>query len=199
MGKLNFNLKDVVPQDSTFYKSRIEPGVHEVVITDVVEGASDSGKDYIDVIMDNIEGTRTHTERMFCTTDVGTEWTARRLKEIFVTIYGPGHEPSNLVVDQLKKAFVGKKLRCMFLGKEIENRKVGGTMWVAQLRLSNFCEPITVPADQSRFVFDKTKHMIAMKETPKPFLGKKPTIQFVKPEPQVTGEMPFDQQEVPLF
>jgi hypothetical protein len=198
MSKLSFNLKDVVPQDDTFYKARIEPGVHEVVITDVIEGTNDNGNDYIDVVMDNLEGTRTHTERMYCTTEKAIEWTSRRLKEIFVTIYGPGKEPASLVVDQLKKAFVGKKLRCMFLGREIENKKKGGTLWVAELRLSNFCEPLSVPADQTRFVFDKTKHMKTM-ETILVAPVKVNAPNFLTPtkntEPE--SDMPFD--AVPQF
>jgi hypothetical protein len=207
MNKLSFNLKAVTPQDDTLYKARIEPGVHEVVIVDIVEGENDNGKDYIDLVMDNLTGTRTHTQRMFCTTPKGIEWTARRLKEIFVTIYGPGKEPENLVVSQLKTAFVGKKLRCMFLGREVPRFKQeggktvsDGTFWVADLRLSNFCEPLSIPATESRFVFDKTKHMKAIEpETATEVKHSAP--QFLDPSVNSPeSDLPFDTVgQVPAF
>jgi len=158
MGNLKFNLTSVEPKDTNEYKAHISPGAHEVKIVNIEEGVNTNGKDYVDITFENLQGTRTHTERMFCSTPNGIEWTSRRIKEIFECLFPTTAMPAELIVPQLKKAFINKPFRCMFLGEEYEkaNHEVGLS---TKLRLSNFCESISVPASESRFEFDPSKHI----------------------------------------
>lgn len=174
MSNLNFKLTTVVPQDTNEYKAHLNPGIHEVKIVNVEEGTNKNGKDYIAITFENLNGTRTHTETMYCSTESGIEWTSRRIKEIFECLYPSTSIPENLIVAQLKKAFVGKSLRCMFLGEEYEkkDKSIGLS---TKLRLSNFCESLSIPATESRFEFDPSKHIKRLED-----LVKK-SSSFIKP------------------
>jgi len=174
MSNLNFKLTTVAPKDTNEYKAHINPGVHEVKIVDITEGTNKNGKDYIAVEFENLNGTRTHTETMYCSTESGIEWTSRRIKEIFECLLPSTAIPEKLIVAQLKKAFMGKPLRCMFLGEEYE-KKDGSVGMSTKLRLSNFCEAISIPGSESRFEFDPSKHIKRLED-----LVKKPSS-FIKP------------------
>jgi len=185
---ITLNLKSATPIDSKMYKARIEPGVHDVIIMSVEEKTNQNGKEYIELVLENLEHTRTHTAQLYCSTEKATEWTARRIREIFVAIYGTGREPENLVIQQLKKALVGKSVRILFIGKQVESSRSKELIWITEMRLSNFAESVSIPKDQSRLVFIPEKHMKAAEITA-------PNVQMLKAEPAKTGIPDIDDFE----
>ena len=114
--ELNFNVKTDENK-----KEYLRPGLHDVLITGLIEVAPETGSPYIEITVINDEGQ--HSERLY-TSKAAQEYTMEKLQKICLAV-GLTKEQIEAMktVVELNKALAGKEVEFKLSGQEVETEK----------------------------------------------------------------------------
>ncbi len=153
MGKqIKFGFDNVESADSAF-KGRIEPGVHEVIITGITSETSKNDKSYVSIKCENVAKTREHEERMFTSTPKGTEFTKSRIKHLVQKVTGKSLK-GEVSIEQLEKVLKGKSIRIKFIGEQYEYNNDIRTR--TNFAFMGFAESLSVTEEDSALSYDSS-------------------------------------------
>ena len=150
MSKIQLGFDGVEEAVNTF-KERIEPGVHEIKILSVTGEENTNGKAYVSIKCENLEGTRSHEEKMWATTPAALDMTAGKLKHLIKAATGKEIK-GTLSVEVVNKVLVNQKVRVKFTCEESEYN--GEIYLKTSFGFKGFAESLSVPADKTGLKYD---------------------------------------------
>jgi len=137
-------------------------GVHDTTMTGTLFGESAKGTPFVEITFVNEGGE--HLERFYTTKNA-----LPRLKYLLIKA-GIEKEALDKEIEekQLEAMITGKKVRIRVGGREFKG-KDGNVKIAKELSFAGFAEPISVPKNESKLIYDESVHVKRLAPTEKEY------------------------------